>query len=55
MIIEEGRQVINQMDVDTQVVAESSKSYGQEGKALWSMRQDRTQCKNVSDSFSNIW
>jgi hypothetical protein len=33
MTIEEGRQVINQMDVDTQVVAESSKSCGQEGSA----------------------
>ncbi|KAH7459257.1 hypothetical protein FOMA001_g20090 [Fusarium oxysporum f. sp. matthiolae] len=32
MTVEEGRQVIKQMGVDTQVVAESSKSCGQEGR-----------------------
>lgn len=41
MTIEEGRQVINQMDVDTQVVAESSRSCGQEGSARGKERRCR--------------
>jgi 2,3-bisphosphoglycerate-independent phosphoglycerate mutase len=43
MTVGEARDLIDQMDVDMQVVAESSRSGGQgRGSALWYMRQDGT-------------